>query len=62
MNWWKPAAIRIKEPEEENARLKRMYDNAAIEPNVAKYITGKKTLKPCDKRAVVDQLRVERSK
>lgn len=33
---------RIKELEEENARLKRMYSNLAIELDVAKYIIEKK--------------------
>jgi putative transposase len=33
---------RIKELEEENARLKRMYANQAIELDVAKYIIEKK--------------------
>jgi putative transposase len=33
---------RIKELEEENARLKRMYSNLAMELDVAKYIIEKK--------------------
>ena len=33
---------RIKELEEENARLKRMYSNVAMELDVAKYIIEKK--------------------
>ena len=33
---------RIKELEEENARLKRMYTNLAMELDVAKYIIEKK--------------------
>jgi putative transposase len=33
---------RIKELEEENARLKRMYTNLAMELDVAKFIIGKK--------------------
>jgi len=33
---------RVKEPEEENARLKRMYANLAMELDIAKYIIEKK--------------------
>jgi putative transposase len=33
---------RIKELEEENSRLKRMYSNLAMELDVAKYIIEKK--------------------
>jgi putative transposase len=33
---------RIKELEEENARLKRMYSDLAMEHDIAKFILGKK--------------------
>jgi putative transposase len=33
---------RVKELEEENARLKRMYTNLAMELDIAKYIIEKK--------------------
>ena len=39
--WWRTDAIK-KELEEENARLKRMYANLAMELDVAKYIIEKK--------------------
>lgn len=53
---------KMKELEEENARLKRMYANLAMELDVAKYTNRKKALKPCDKREIVDQIRKERPK
>ena len=43
MEVWKTSELkRIKELEEENSRLKRMYANLAMELDVAKYIIEKK--------------------
>lgn len=53
---------RIKELEEENSRLKKMYANLAMELDVAKYIIEKKVVKPCDKRRIIDELQRERPK
>ena len=50
---------KVKELEAENTRLKRMYANLAMELDVAKYIIEKKALKPCHKRDMVEQLRIE---
>jgi len=53
---------RIKQLEEENAKLKRMYANLALELETAKYIIEKKALKPCKKRSVIESIREERPK
>ena len=50
---------KVKELEAENTRLKRMYANLAMELDVAKHIIEKKALKPCHKRDMVEQFRIE---
>ncbi|WP_439952022.1 IS3 family transposase [Flavobacterium psychrotrophum] len=47
---------RLKALEEENAKLKRMYADLALELDMAKYIIEKKPLKPCHKRTIVTDL------
>jgi putative transposase len=48
---------KVKKLEEENAKLKRMYADLALELDMAKYIIEKKALKPCQKRAIVADLK-----
>jgi putative transposase len=47
---------KVKQLEEENAKLKRMYAELALELDMAKYVI-KKALKPCVKRALVRELK-----
>ncbi|QQX76395.1 MULTISPECIES: IS3 family transposase [Aequorivita] len=47
---------RLKELEEENARLKQMYASLALDHQMAKEIIEKKPLKPCRKRTIAKEL------
>ncbi|QNF31665.1 IS3 family transposase [Adhaeribacter swui] len=47
---------RLKDLEEENRRLKAMYAELALDLKLAKEIIGKKALKPCQKRQLVEEV------
>ena len=52
---------RIMEPEQENARLKRMNVHLAMELDTAKYLF-EKVIEPCDRQRFIFELRTEQPK
>lgn len=51
---------KLKELEEENVKLKRMYANLALDLEAVRYIIEKKALKPCQKRSIIKEIKEEK--
>lgn len=52
---------KVKKLEEENAKLKRMYADLVLESRIWLNTSSKKAIKPCQKRAIVAELKDNKS-